>query len=95
MKPADNIGRFGKASVGTLIGPGTSVFSMTLGKTVAAVGRSRVRFEMAFSNLFNIENLDIPANLNVTSSAFGRITRTQSVDQAGPRTLQLSLRYNF
>jgi hypothetical protein len=33
--------------------------------------------------------------MNVTSSAFGRITRTQAVDQAGPRTLQLSLRYNF
>jgi Carboxypeptidase regulatory-like domain len=94
-KPADNIGRFGNAEVGTLIGPGTSVFSMTLGKTVAVAGRSRVRFELAFSNLFNIENLDIPASLNVTSSAFGRITRTQTVDQAGPRTLQLSLRYSF
>ena len=68
---------------------------MTLGKTVVAAGRSRVRFELAFSNLFNIENLDIPASLNVTSSAFGRITRTQAVDQAGPRTLQLSLRYTF
>jgi hypothetical protein len=95
VKPADNIGRFGNAAVGTLIGPGTSVFSMTLGKTVVAAGRSRVRFELAFSNLFNIENLDIPASLNVTSSAFGRITRTQAVDQAGPRTLQLSLRYTF
>jgi hypothetical protein len=95
VRPADNIGRFGNAPVGTLIGPGTSVFSMTVGKTVAMAGRSRVRFELAFSNLFNIENLDIPANLNVTSSAFGRITRTQTVDQAGPRTLQVSLRYTF
>ena len=95
VKPADNIGRFGNAKVGTLIGPGTSVFSMTLGKTVAVAGRSRARFEMAFSNLFNIENFDIPASLNVSSSAFGRITRTQTVDQAGPRTLQLSLRYSF
>ena len=95
VKPADNIGRFGNTAVGTLIGPGTSVFSMTLGKSFATPGRSRVRFELAFSNLFNIENLDVPGNLNVTSSAFGRITRTQVVDQAGPRTVQISLRYMF
>jgi hypothetical protein len=49
---------------------------------------------VAFSNLFNIENLDVP-NMNITSSAFGRITNTQSVDQAGPRTVQFSLRYSF
>jgi hypothetical protein len=45
--------------------------------------------------LFNIENLDVPGTLNVTSSAFGRITGTQTVDQAGPRTVQFSLRYRF
>ena len=56
---------------------------------------SRLRFEMAFSNLFNLENLDIPSTLNVTSSAFGRINGTQTVDQAGPRTVQFSLRYSF
>jgi len=95
VKPADNIGRFGNAAVGTLIGPGTSVFSLTVGKSFATPGRSRVRLELAFSNLFNLENLDVPANLNVTSSAFGRITRTQAVDQAGPRTMQVSLRYVF
>jgi hypothetical protein len=33
--------------------------------------------------------------MNITSSAFGRITQTQTVDQAGPRTVQLSLRYMF
>jgi hypothetical protein len=49
---------------------------------------------VAFSNLFNIENWDIP-NMSVTSSAFGRITGTQSVDQAGPRTIQFSMRYSF
>ena len=55
----------------------------------------RLRVEMAFSNLFNIENLDVPGSLNITSSAFGRITGTQTVDQAGPRTIQFSLRYSF
>jgi hypothetical protein len=92
--PADNIGRFGNAKVGSLVGPGTQVFSMTLGKAFATGGTSRVRFEVAFSNLFNIENLDVP-NTNVTSSAFGRVTNTQTVDQAGPRMVQFSLRYTF
>ena len=68
---------------------------MTLGKAVAMNGQSRVRVEVAFSNLFNIENLDVPGTTNVTSSAFGRITGTQTVDQAGPRTIQFSLRYSF
>ena len=95
VRPADNIGRFGNAKVGTLVGPGTSVFSMTLGKAFALNGPSRVRFEVAFSNLFNIENLDIPGTTNVTSSSFGRINATQTVDQAGPRTIQFSLRYSF
>lgn len=33
--------------------------------------------------------------MNITSNTFGRITDTQPVDQAGPRTVQLSLRYVF
>ncbi len=94
MRPDNNIGRFGNAGVGILEGPGTRVFSMTLGKQFDTGGASRLRAEVAFSNLFNIENWDIP-NMSVTSSAFGRITGTQSVDQAGPRTIQFSMRYSF
>jgi hypothetical protein len=92
--PDNNIGRFGTAAIGSLHGPKTSVFSMTLGKSFNIVGQSRVRFEAAFSNLFNIENLGVP-NTTVTLPNFGRITSTQSVDQAGPRTIQFSLRYLF
>ena len=36
-----------------------------------------------FSNLFNVENLDVPATMSVTSSSFGRIDATQLLDQAG------------
>lgn len=93
-RPANNIGRFGNGGVGILQGPGTRVFSLTVGKAFATGGPSRLRAEVAFSNLFNIENLDTP-NMNISSSAFGRITTTQSVDQAGPRTVQFSLRYSF
>lgn len=95
VKPADNIGRFGNSGVGILVGPGTRVFSMTVGKSFTTVRDARLRFEMAFSNLFNLENLDVPSTMNITSSAFGRITGTQIVDQAGPRTVQFSLRYSF
>jgi hypothetical protein len=96
VRPANNIGRFGNAPVGSLIGPGTSVFSMTLGKRFTLAGRSHLRAEFAFSNLFNIENFDVnPASLNITSSTFARITSTQTVDQAGPRTIQFSVRYAF
>jgi hypothetical protein len=94
VRPAANIGRFGNCAVGELVGPGTKVFSMTVGKSFNLAAPSRLRFEMAFSNLFNTENFDIP-NTNITSSAFGRITATQKTDQAGPRTVQFSLRYTF
>jgi outer membrane receptor protein involved in Fe transport len=94
VRPSANIGRFGNAGVGILEGPGTRVFSMTVGKAFATAGTSRLRVEMAFSNLFNLENLGVPT-MNITSSAFGRITSTQAVDQAGPRTVQFSLRYSF
>ena len=92
--PANNIGRFGNAAVGSLIGPNTKVFSMTIGKSVAVIGTSRLRVEAAISNLFNVENLGLP-NRNVRSSQFGLITDTQAVDQAAPRTMQFSLRYTF
>ena len=92
--PANNIGRFGNAAVGSLIGPVTKVFSMTIGKSFTLAGTSRVRFEAAFSNLFDTENLGLP-NRNVRSAQFGLVTATQTVDQAAPRTVQFSLRYSF
>jgi carboxypeptidase family protein len=92
--PPDNIGRFGNAAVGSLIGPPTNVFSMTVGKNFSIAGSSRMRFEAAFSNLFDTENLGVP-NRNVRSGQFGLITNTQTYDQAAPRTIQFSLRYSF
>ena len=92
--PPNNIGRFGNAAVGSLIGPNTKVFSMTIGKNFLIAGSSRMRFEAAFSNLFDTENFGLP-NRNVRSAQFGLITSTQTVDQAAPRTVQFSLRYSF
>lgn len=92
--PGNNIGRFGNGGVGTLIGPGTAVFSMNIGKNFRMNGTSRLRFETAISNLFDIENLDVP-NRTITSTSFGRVTATQTGENAGPRTVQFSVRYTF
>jgi hypothetical protein len=95
--PQSNIGRFGSGPVATLVGPHTVVFSMTLAKNFEIGARSRLRFEASAANLFNHTNLDNPpaSNLNITKPTFGQITSTQIADQAGPRTVQLSLRYSF
>jgi hypothetical protein len=39
----DGIG-FGNAGVGVLVGPGTQVFSMTVGKSFQTLGSSRLRW---------------------------------------------------
>ena len=90
---AEPIGRFGNCGVGILEGPKTVTFSMSTGKTFHLSERLGIRYEAQFSNLFNILNWGEP-NMNITSS-FGQITNAQDVSQAGPRTIQMSLRFQF
>jgi hypothetical protein len=90
---AEPIGRFGNCGVGILEGPHTVTFSMSTGKTFQVTERFGIRYEAQFSNLFNILNWGEP-NMNITSS-FGQITNAQAVSQAGPRTIQMSLRFQF
>jgi len=90
---AEPIGRFGNCGVGTLEGPGTTTFSMSTGKTFHLNERFAIRYEAQFSNIFNILNWGEP-NMNITGS-FGQITHAQQVAQAGPRTIQMSLRFQF
>jgi hypothetical protein len=92
--PASNIGRYGNCGVGILEGPGTSTFSMSAGKTFSITERVGLRYEAQFANLFNILNRDIP-NMNVSSSSFGQISQSQPVEQAGPRSIQMTLRLTF
>jgi hypothetical protein len=90
---AEPIGRFGNCGVGILEGPGAVTFSMSAGKTFRLNERFAVRYEAQFSNLFNILNWGEP-NMNITGS-FGHISNAQGVAQAGPRTIQMSLRFEF
>jgi hypothetical protein len=90
---AEPIGRFGNCGVGILEGPGTATFSMSAGKTFHFNERFAFRYEAQFSNLFNLPNWGEPA-MNITSS-FGHVSNAQTVAQAGPRTIQMSLRFIF
>jgi hypothetical protein len=94
--PPNNIGRFGNAGVGILVGPGTRNFSMALAKQFRFTEQTALRLEAAFANLFNHFNPGVPGT-NVASSAFGVITSTQpsGVDGAGPRVIQIALRFSF
>jgi hypothetical protein len=92
--PGSDIGRFGNCPVGTLRGPGTTNFSASLGKNFAFTERFGLRYEADFANLFNIENLADP-NTKINSGSFGLISAVQSAEQAGPRTIQMSLRLSF
>jgi hypothetical protein len=90
---AEPIGRFGNCGVGILEGPGTATFSASAGKTFHLTERFALRYEAQFSNLFNLANWGTP-NMNVTGK-FGLISNSQGVAQAGPRTIQMALRFDF
>ncbi|HXB21374.1 MAG TPA: hypothetical protein VNV88_08335, partial [Candidatus Solibacter sp.] len=92
--PGNNIGRFGTCGVGGLHGPGTVTFSTTVGKQVKLSERMALRYEAAFANLFNHLNPDVP-NTQVSNASFGKITAVQSGEEAGPRSIQMSLRLTF
>jgi hypothetical protein len=92
--PANLIGRFGNCGVGILTGPGTKTFSASLGKDFHLGERVSLRYEIQASNLFNITNYAAP-NTQIDGGNFGQITATQSGDQAGPRTIQMVLRFLF
>jgi len=77
-----------------MVGPGTKNFSTSIGKRFTVNDRVSVLYEAQISNLFNRTNLGIP-NTQINSSSFGRITSTQSAEQAGSRNIQMTLRVSF
>jgi hypothetical protein len=88
------IGRFGNATVGSIVGPGTVDLSSGLSKTVPLTERVSLRFEGTFTNVLNHTNLGDP-NMNVSSPTFGLISGTIASDNGGARTGQVSARIDF
>ncbi len=88
------IGRFGNAPVGGVVGPGTANFSLSLMKSVSFREQTGFRFSVEAANLFNHRNYE-PPNMQVDSAGFGSITALQTAEGAGPRSLELTGRFNF
>jgi hypothetical protein len=92
--PEDSRGYFGTAGVGSVVGPGTAVFSLSVRKAVDLAEKSKFELGVEAANLFNHRNYE-PPNMQVDSSAFGSITALQTAEGAGPRSLELSGRITF
>jgi len=88
------IGRFGNAPVGGVVGPGTENFSLSLMKNFAITEQRKFQFGVEAANVLNHRNYE-PPNMQVDSAGFGAITALQTAEGAGPRSLQLSGRFNF
>lgn len=67
---------------------------MSAGENFQLGERIGSRYEAQFANLFNVLNRAEP-NMNVGSSSFGLVSQSQQVEQAGPRTIQMTLRITF
>lgn len=95
--PANNIGRFGDSQLGSVVGPGENVVSLSLFKHVALTERIRMEIGGAAANLFNHPNYAMPGNLDLGSvgSGFGQISNLQTAEGAGPRSIQLTGRITF
>jgi hypothetical protein len=92
--PGPDIGRFGNCGVGFLLGPATKNLSASLGKNFAFTERIGLRYEADVANVLNIRNLGDP-NTKINSGNFGVVSNEQYAEQAGPRTIQMSLRLSF
>ena len=93
--PGNAIGRFGNASAGDVVGPGTQAVSLSLIKSINFTERIRVRIGAQAGNVFNHPNFAVPGSLIVGVAGFGQITSLQSAEGAGPRDIQLTARINF
>jgi hypothetical protein len=92
--PANNRGYFGTASVGSVVGPGSKIFSLSLRKDFTLHEQTKFEFSAEAANVFNHRNYE-PPNMQLDSGAFGAIPELQTAEGAGPRNLQLSGRITF
>jgi hypothetical protein len=93
--PANAIGRFGDATSGSVVGPGTDAVSVSLIKNISFTERFRLQIGAQVANLLNHPNYAPPSSLNLSNPGFGQITSLQSAEGAGPRQIQLTGRFIF
>lgn len=92
--PGSNIGRFGNAAEGSVVGPSTKAVGLGLLKRIPLTEAVRLEFGAQVSNLFNHPNYN-PPNLQVGVAGFGQLTSLQSAEGSGPRAMQVFGRINF
>lgn len=93
-RDAAPIGRFGNAGVGIITGPGTINLSLGLNKAFYLTEKIKLEAGASFTNVANHVNLADP-QMNVISTAFGRITSARSSELGGSRTGQVTMRVSF
>src|SRR5207247_7695617 len=89
--PPDNIGRFGNSPVGSVVGPGTQVVSLSIYRSFRYRERLTFRIGASAANLFNHPNYGVP-DLGVGNAPFGTIRSLQSAEDSGPRAVQFGTR---
>jgi hypothetical protein len=92
--PPSDIGRFGDASVGSVVGPGTDAVSLSLIKSIKITEQLQFQFGAQAANALNHRNYDVP-NVSVDTSAFGTISGLQTAEGAGPRNVEITGRISF
>ena len=95
FNPVPGPGRIGNCAVGSLVGPRTTAVAGGLAKTFKPTESLKMRFEATFTNLPNHPNFASPSVNASAPDSFGQITSVQTADNAGNRTGQLALRFDF
>jgi hypothetical protein len=92
--PPNNIGRFGNSAVGSVVGPGTQVVSLSIYRSFRYKERATFRIGASAANLFNHPNYGVP-NLSLGTAPFGTISSLQTAEDSGPRAIQFGSRLTF
>jgi len=91
----NDAGRDGNAGVGSLKGPGTIAIAAGLSKEFSVGEGKKLHFESTFANLPNHVNYAPPAIDVSNQQTFGTTSSVQTAENAGNRTGQFALRYEF
>jgi len=89
-------GSFGTSGKGVVIGPGSSVWHVSLAKYFQIWERARLRGEITAFNVFNHPNWANP-NMNIRSApgVISNVVGRNDLDSIGPRSLRASLRLEW